>query len=339
MRLLGFASGTAKRKDAILTTTSAEHELPRATLGATGLSVTSLAFGTGPLGDLSMTYGYTVDDEQAHRTLLAVLDSPVRLLDTAAMYGDGMAERRIGAAIAEHGGLPEGFIVATKVDHDRASGDFGASQVRRSVERSLTLLGLDRLQIAYLHDPYRITFEEATGPGGALEGLVAAQNEGLIQHLGIAEGGVELARRYVATGAFETMITHNRWTLVDRSAAPLIDDAVERGMGVVNAAVFGGGILVQGTQAAAGRYAYHRASDVLIDRIHAMERACEACGIPLPAAALQFSLREPRADATIVGVSSPEQVSDALRWASFEVPDALWAELEPLVPPAQSWQH
>jgi D-threo-aldose 1-dehydrogenase len=236
------------------------------------------------------------------------------------------------------GELPDGFVVATKADLDPATGDFSADQVRRSVERSLELLGLDRLPLVYLHDPYRISFEEGTGPGGTLDGLLAARDEGLVDHIGIAEGGVELARRYVATGAFEAMITHNRWTLVDRSAGPLLEDAAERDLGISNAAVFGGGILVRGVEAARGRYAYHDASDVVLDHIRRMEQACTDHGVALPAAALRSSLREPGVTSTIVGVSDPSEVAAALAWARTDIPDLLWDELDRLLPPAEHWQ-
>lgn len=312
--------------------------LSRRRLGTTGLEVTPLCFGTAPLGDMPNTYGYRVDEDRAIATLRAVFDSGVNFLDTAAMYGAGLAEQRIGDAIAEHGGLPEGFVIATKVDLDTATGDFSAAQVRRSVEHSLGRLGLDRLPLVYLHDPYRITFETGTGKNGTLAGLQAVRDDGLVQHIGIAEGGIELARRYVATGQFEAMITHNRWTLVDRSAAPLIDDAAARGMGISNAAVFGGGILVRGAAAAGNRYAYHEASDLLLERIAAMERVCADHGVPLAAAALGSSLRDERITSTIVGVSSPDEVADAMTWARTELPDALWPELEALLPPSDRWQ-
>lgn len=315
--------------------------LPVRILGETGLEVTPLCFGTGPLGNVAggETYGFETDDERAHATLLAVLDSGVNYLDTAAMYGDGLAEQRVGRAIAEHGGLPDGFVVATKVNLDPATGDFSADQVRRSVERSLELLGLERLPLVYLHDPYRISFEQGTGPDGTLDGLLAVRDEGLVEHLGIAEGGVELAHRYLATGVFEAMITHNRWTLVDRSAGELIEEAVERDVGVSNAAVFGGGIMVRGVEASGARYAYHAASDALLDSIGAMERACADHDVPLPAAALNFSLRDPRITSTIVGVSAPHEVGDALAWARTPIPDELWDELDELLPSAEHWQH
>ena len=114
-------------------------------------------------------------------------------------------------------------MLATKVDPDSTTGDFSGAQVRRSAEGSLRRLGVDRLQLVYLHDPEVISFEEGMAPGGPVEALIRLQQQGLIEHLGVAGGPVELMARYLRTGAFEVLITHNRWTLVDRSADGLLD--------------------------------------------------------------------------------------------------------------------
>src|SRR3712207_9118763 len=97
------------------------------------------------------TFDYSVGRERAHETLRAVLGSPINFIDTAASYGDGESERRIGEVLEEIGGLPENFVLATKADRDLTTGDFSGEQMRRSVERSLKLLGMERLQLAYLH--------------------------------------------------------------------------------------------------------------------------------------------------------------------------------------------
>src|SRR3979411_56291 len=142
-------------------------------------------------------------------------------------YGDGESERRIGLALRERGGLPQGFVLATKADRQRGTNDFSADQVRRSVERSLGLLGVDRLPLGYLHDPEFATqsFEQITAPGGAVEGLHQMKAEGVIDHVGIASGPTDLLIRYVETGQFEVVISHNRYTLLNRDAAPLWDVA------------------------------------------------------------------------------------------------------------------
>ncbi len=99
------------------------------------------------------------------------LEGPFNFLDTSNGYSDGESERRVGAALRAAGGLPPGFVLATKVDPDPQTGDFSGHRVLRSVEESLERLGLDRVQLLHLHYPERISFEECTAPGGALEAL------------------------------------------------------------------------------------------------------------------------------------------------------------------------
>jgi D-threo-aldose 1-dehydrogenase len=306
-------------------------------LGTTGLQVTPVCVGGGPLGSMPETFGYEVPADRGIQTVRRALAGPFNFLDTAAGYSDGESERRIGAALAQAGGLPAGFVLATKVDPDGRTGDFSGAQVRRSVDGSLRRLGVDRLQLVYLHDPEVISFEAGMGPGGPVETLIRLQQEGLIEHLGVAGGPVELMARYLRTGAFEVLITHNRWTLVDRSADGLLDEAVSLGIGVVNGAPFGGGILAKGT-ATDRDYCYSPADAEVLRRVREMEVACAQHGVPLAAAALQFSTRDPRIASTIVGISRPERVDETVRLASWQIPQQLWDVLEPLAAPKALWQ-
>jgi D-threo-aldose 1-dehydrogenase len=306
-------------------------------LGRTGLQVTPVCVGGGTLGSMPETFGYEVPADRGIQTVRRALAGPFNFLDTAAGYSDGESERRIGAALAEAGGLPAGFVLATKVDPDATTGDFSGAQVRRSVDGSLRRLGVDRLQLVYLHDPEVISFEEGMAPAGPVETLIRLQQEGLIEHLGVAGGPVDLMARYLRTGAFEVLITHNRWTLVDRSADGLLDEAGSLGIGAVNGAPFGGGILAKGP-AADPNYCYSPAADEVLRRARDMEVACARHGVPLAAAALQFSTRDPRIASTIVGISRPERVDETVRLASWEIPRQLWDVLEPLAAPKALWQ-
>ncbi|MDP9417253.1 MAG: aldo/keto reductase, partial [Actinomycetota bacterium] len=153
----------------------------------------------------------------------------------------------------------------------------------------------------------------------------------------VAGGPVELMSRYLRTGAFEVLLTHNRWTLVDRSAGDLLDEAVSLGVAVIHAAPFGGGLLAAGT-GRSRRYAYHEAPPALLERVRAMEAVCASYSIALPAAALQFSMRDPRIASTVVGASRPERVDELLELAGVPIPVAAWSELEPLAAPPQLWQ-
>ena len=303
-------------------------------LGNTGLLVSPLCFGCAPLGDMPETFGFSVAKERAHETLKAAFESPVNFLDTAASYGDGEAERRIGEVLQELGGVPSGYVLATKADRDLWSGDFSGEQMRRSVERSLRLLGMDRLPLVYLHDPEHARFEELMSSGGAVEVLVNLKEERVIEHLGVAGGPVDLMIRYVETGLFEAAITHNRYTLVNRTAEPLLERATELSVPVLNAAPYGSGILAKGPDAYA-RYAYQEAPDELIETVRKMSEVCEEHDVPLAAAALQFSMKDPRVVSTIVGLSRPERVEQTLDLAAHPIPDELWPRLEALVPEEQ----
>jgi hypothetical protein len=134
--------------------TSDQAPWSRRPLGRTGLEVTPVCIGGGTLGSMPATFGYEVPADRGVATVRRVLRGPVNFLDTSANHGDGESERRIGAALAEVGGVPGGFVLATKVDRDSASGDFSGDQVRRSAEGSLERLGLDRVQLLYLMSRY-----------------------------------------------------------------------------------------------------------------------------------------------------------------------------------------
>jgi D-threo-aldose 1-dehydrogenase len=299
----------------------------RRPLGVTGLSVSPICVGCAALGDMPETFEYSVSRERAFETLRAVFDSPVNFLDTAASYGNGESERRIGEVLRGIGGLPEGCVLSTKADRDLATGEFSGEQMRRSVERSLRLLGLDTLQLVYLHDPEHETYEHIMASGGPVEVLLGLKEEGLIGHLGVAGGPIDLMIRYAKTGLFEAVITHNRYTLVNRTAEPLLSVAAELGVAALNAAPYGSGILAKGPEAYA-RYEYGEASTEVVDMLRKMQNECREFDVPLGAAALQFSLRDPRVVSTIVGISRPERVEQTLDLASRAIPEELWARLD-----------
>jgi D-threo-aldose 1-dehydrogenase len=301
----------------------------RRTLGSTGLSVSPVCVGCAPLGNMPETFDYSVGRERAHETLRTVFGSRINFLDTAASYGDGESERRIGEVLGQMGGLPEDFVLATKADRDLTTGDFSGEQMRRSVERSLELLGMEWLQIVYLHDPEHESFEHMMAPGGPAEVLLDLKSEGVIEHLGVAGGPIDLEIRFVETGLFEAVITHNRYTLLDRSAEPLLDVAAERGVAALNAAPYGSGILAKGPDAYA-RYAYQKASKEMVERVRAMQEACREFDVPLAAAALQFSLKDPRVVSTIIGMTRPERVGQTLELAVHPIPGELWEKLDAL---------
>lgn len=304
--------------------------LPMVTLGATGLRVTNLCLGGAPLGDMPETFAYGVPEERAVETVRALLDSPINFIDTAASYGDGEGERRIGIVLRERGGLPDGYVLDSKADRDLHTGDFSGDQMRRSVERSLRLLGLEKIQLMHLHDPEHTTFAAAMAKGGPVEVLQKLREEGLIESIGVAGGPIDMEIRYVETGIFDAVITHNRYTLLDQTADPLLQVAHERGLGVLNAAPYGSGILAKGPDAYP-RYHYQQAPPQMIEQAKRLDAACARHGVSLRVAALHFSLRDPRIHSTIVGMTRPERIRQAVEDALTPVPDALWPELDALI--------
>jgi len=273
------------------------------------------------------TFSYSVAEESALATLRAAFASPINFMDTAANYGNGESERRIGLVLREIGGLPEGYVLATKGDRDMETGDFSGEQFKRSIEGSLERLGLDYLQLVYIHDPEHTTFENVMAPGGALDVLQQYQAQGVIGYLGISGGPIDMMMRYVETGAFVALETHNRYTLLNRSAEPLLQLAAERGVAVVNAAPYGSGMLAKGPDAYA-RYAYQDAPAELVERARKMAAICKEYDVPLAAAALQFSMRDPRIATTVVGMSRPERIAQTIELAQHPIPDELWARLD-----------
>jgi D-threo-aldose 1-dehydrogenase len=298
----------------------------RAPLGRTGLSVPPLCIGCAPLGDMPETFAYGVTEADALATIRAAFDGPIPFVDTAASYGDGESERRIGLVIRERGGVPHGVLIATKADRDLHTGAFTGDQMRRSVERSLRLLRVDHLPLCYLHDPEHIGFAAAMAPGGPVAALLKLCEDGVIRHLGVAGGPIPMMTQFVATGLFEAAISHNRYTLLNQEADPFWDACRQHGVAALNAAPYGSGILVKGPSAYP-RYMYDQAPEEYLRRAEALEAMCQRYRVPLAAVALQFSLRDPRIVSTIVGMSKPERLAQTPALAQTTIPDELWQDV------------
>lgn len=308
--------------------------LPRRRLGGTGIAVSTVTIGGAPLGSMPENFGYEVEEQDAIALVRTVLDGPIRALDTANGYSGGRSEQRIGAGIAAAGGLPHDFLVTTKVDAQGA--DYSGERVRTSLRESAERLGIGTLPVVYLHDPEFHDFDELTAPGGAVAALVDARDRGFVGHIGIAGGDVRQLGRYVELGVFEVLLTHNRWTLVDRSAGDLIDRATGQGVAVVNAAVYGGGMLATPHRAEQS-YGYRPAPDAVTTAVRRMAEACERHGTDLATAAVRFSTRDERIASTVVGISKPERLAPLTAAATAELPPELWLELEELLPSREHW--
>jgi D-threo-aldose 1-dehydrogenase len=307
-------------------------------LGSTGLSVPAVTAGGGPLGSMPQNFGYEVAEADAVALVRDILASPIRTIDTANGYSGGESERRIGLGLsayaAEHGGVPDDALVITKVD--ARDGDYSGERVRASVAESIQRLGISPLPLVHLHDPEFHDFDAMTSPGGAVETLVRLREEGTIAHIGLAGGDVREMARYLRLGVFEALLVHNRWTLVDHSAEQLILDAGARGIAVVNAAIYGGGILAN-PRGGLTSYGYRPARPQTLAAIAAMEELAARHDTDLATVALQASLRDPRVATTVVGFSKPERIDAIVRSSRVELPNEFWAELDALRPAPEHW--
>ncbi|MFI6697781.1 aldo/keto reductase [Streptomyces sp. NPDC050509] len=304
--------------------------------------VTGLSFGAAGIGNL-----YTpVDPEQAREAVDAAWEVGIRYFDTAPHYGLGLSERRLGEALRERPrsaytlSTKVGRILepvqgaATTVPDDLAHGfavpathrrvwDFSADGVRRSVEESLTRLGLDRIDIVYLHDPDDHAEEAFTQAYPALERLRA---EGTVGAIGAGMNQTAMLTRFLRDTDTDVVLCAGRLTLLDGSAlTELLPEATARGRSVVVGGVFNSGLLADPRPGAT--YDYTAAPPALLDRALRMDAVTRRYGVPLRAAALHYALRHPAVASVLVGTRSAAEVRDAAALAELTLPDDLWAEL------------
>jgi D-threo-aldose 1-dehydrogenase len=299
-------------------------------LGSTGLTVSAVCAGGSGLGSMPAVFGYDVTRRQAIELVLRVFDSPLTWIDTSNGYSDGESEIRIGLAIKEHGGLPDGFLVATKVD--ARDGDYSGARVRASVAESKERLGLDELPLVYLHDP---EFHDFDSMRDAVDTLMQLRAGGEIGHVGLAGGDTRELGRYLDLGGFEVLLVHNRWSLVDHSAGEIFSRARSEGIAVVNAAIYGGGILAN--PAGATKYAYREAAPAVLDAVAEMDKACQEYGVDLATAALRHSVDDPGIAGTVVGITKPARVDALEASLAVDLPRDLLNRLGSLLPDRQYW--
>jgi D-threo-aldose 1-dehydrogenase len=295
-------------------------------LGRTRLSVANICFGTGGL-----TNGADADTptrvRRAQDTVRAIFDGPAHFIDTSRIYGRGRSEERIGDVIRERGGLPPGFIIATKLDLDFETRRFDGAAARRSLEASIKALGIDHFHVLHLHDPEFIKdITDVTGPRGSMVELMKMKEEGFCDAVGLGAGDVDVMMPLIRDWDYDVILTHNRFTLINNNAEPMIELALSRGMAVFNAAPYGGGVFAKGS-ATVQKYSYLDAPPDTLAAIRKVEDICGRYDVPPGAAALQFSMRDRRITSTVCGVSNPDRVATTIQWANWKIPDALWTEL------------
>ncbi|MFJ8345355.1 aldo/keto reductase [Streptomyces sp. NPDC094153] len=308
------------------------------TLGGSGVGVSGLGFGAAAIGNL-----YTeVDEEQARAAVAAAWEQGIRYFDTAPHYGLGLSERRLGAALR---GLPRSaYTVSTKVGrllepadtggNDLAHGfavpathrrvwDFSADGLRRGLEASLERLGLDRVDVVYLHDPDDHA-EQAFREGyPALEELRA---QGVVGAIGAGMNQSEMLTRFVRDTDVDVVLCAGRYTLLDqRAASELLPAAAERGVSVVIGGAFNSGLLADPRTGAT--YNYASAPPELVERAQRIRAVASRHGITLRAAALRFCADHPAVASVLVGTRSAAEVRDCAEQFATPVPAAFWQEL------------
>jgi D-threo-aldose 1-dehydrogenase len=303
----------------------------RAALVPGRLETTRLGLGTAPLGGLYET----VEDAAAAAAVEHAWELGLRLFDTAPLYGSGLAEQRVGSALRTR---PRSeLVLSTKVGRLLRPGlpaqaifhgtpplgpvfDFSYDGVRRSLEESLERLGLDRVDVALIHDPDDHYDEAIRGAYPALERLRSA---GVVTAIGVGMNQTALLCRFAREGDFDCFLLAGRYTLLDRSAADdLLPLCLERGIAVIAGGVFNSGVLASGST-----YDYAPAPPSVLASAKRLRAICAKRGVPLEAAAIQFPLRHPAVASVVVGCRSAEEVEHDVRLFEHELPDDLWDEL------------
>ena len=295
----------------------------------------ALGLGGGPLGGLFAA----VDEETAVEVVERAWDRGIRLYDVAPFYGHGRAERFMGQVLREK--PRDEFVLSTKVgrllrpeaadapsDFVQTEGvgpvfDFSADGVRRSLEESLTRLGLDRVDIALIHDPDDHLDQAIADAHSALARL---RDERVVQAIGVGTNSCATAARIVTETDVDHVLLAGRITLLDNSGvSDVLPLCEERAVSVIAAGVFNSGILASPRSDA--HFEYREASDAVRGRALTLERICESRGVPLTAAAIRYPLRHAAVDAVVVGVRSVDELDANIAAFEVVVPDEFWDEL------------
>jgi D-threo-aldose 1-dehydrogenase len=325
-------------------------------LGRTSLRVTRLGFGAASIGGLFSP----VSDDDARATLEHAWDLGIRYYDTAPLYGYGLSERRVGAVLG--GRARDSYVLSTKVgrllrpvdsippdadiDHQSYDGrddayygasqpfrpvyDYSADGVRRSIEESLLRLGLERIDIAYIHDP---DGHWQAAIGGAYPALHRLREEGLIGAIGAGMNQSAMLARFAREGDFDVFLLAGRYTLLDQEAlTELLPLCVDRRIAIVLGGVMNSGILADPRPG--GTFNYQPAAPELVERALRLGEVCARHEVPLKAAAIQFPLAHPAVASLVAGVRRVAHLDDYPAMMRLSIPADLWSELrtEGLIP-------
>lgn len=322
----------------------------KAPSGAT-IDFTELGFGTAPLGNLYRA----LTEPEAQSTLQAAWDAGHRYIDTAPLYGLGLSETRINHFL--RGKPRDSYVLSTKVGRllevcppERRTGigkffetpsrrevyDYGHDGIMRSVEASLERLGLDRIDILFVHDIDVFNHKSVAARDAKVAelmksgygALVKLRDQGVIKAFGAGVNEWEVCEILAKQGDFDLFLLAGRYTLLEQeslnSFLPLCE---QRGIGIVIGGAYNSGILASGPKPGAF-YNYDPAPQHILDRVAGIEKVCNRHGIKLVEAALRFPLVHPSVVTVIPGASRPEEVALNMRTLAADIPAALWADLK-----------
>jgi D-threo-aldose 1-dehydrogenase len=306
-------------------------------------ALTRLGYGAANVGNLFRE----LTDDQAWAILDAAWESGIRYFDTAPHYGLGLSERRLGAFLQTK--PREEFVISTKAgrllrpnpDDDggldlaadfhvrttlRREWDFSEGGIRASLDESLERLGIDRVDILYLHDPERHDLDLALQE--AFPALEQLRAEGAVDAVGIGSMTADALAAAVRGADLDLIMIAGRYTLLEQPAADDVLPAChQRRTGVVAASVFNSGLLAKDEPSRDDRYEYGRMPEPLWAHLQRIVAVCRAHDVPLPAAAVQFALRDPAVRSVVVGGSRPEQLRRNAELMEVDIPGGLWDDL------------
>ncbi|HWK78606.1 MULTISPECIES: aldo/keto reductase [unclassified Microbacterium] len=312
-------------------------------MSRTELEIPALGYGAANVGNLFRA----LTDDEAWAVLDAAWESGIRYYDTAPHYGLGLSERRLGAFLQTK--PRDEFVLSTKAgrllrpnpayaggldtDHDffvpddlQRVWDFSDAGIRASIDESRERLGLDRIDLVYLHDPERHDLDLALAE--AFPALEALRGEGAVGSVGLGSMVSAALARAVREADLDTIMIAGRYTLLEQpAAADVLPACHDRGTGVVAASVFNSGLLAKAEPSRDSRYEYGGVPDEIWDRLQRIVAVCRAHDVPLPAAAIQFPLRSSVVRSVVVGSSRPEQVQQNAELAAVPIPSDFWSEL------------
>jgi D-threo-aldose 1-dehydrogenase len=315
--------------------------LPGREIRTTGVHVTTLGFGAAPIAGLYRA----VDETSARATIDAAWKGGIRYFDTAPHYGLGLSERRLGKALRHTS--RDDVVVSSKVgrllvprtppvarddemfdvpgDLTRRR-DYSRDGVVRSLEATLDRMGLDRVDVMYIHDPDEHWQEAAEQ---AVPALVELRDAGVVGAIGVGMNQSAMLARFIRQTDVDVVMLAGRYTLLEQGAADdLLPAALEHGRSVIAAAVFNSGLLAREEVQETATYNYQQASPDVLERARLLASVCREHGTTLPAAAIHFPLRHPAVASVVVGMRSPQEVDHNLAAYAQHVPDELWAALE-----------